>query len=485
MKVTIDLTNTAGYSPELGYTVKFEAKRLIGSATVPGRVITPAPATVTLKSGKGEITLEPGPHICMIRAGNYRSSNKISFTVPDGIEEMTFRELLDGQFEYDPEVVQEAQQYMIKAREWYQKSEASATRAEKTVGNAEAVLAARTAAEEFRDQANTSAVNAAASSVESAQSASDSAAARDAAVAAQEGSETARDTAVTAQGEATASADRAESQAVRSERSADVSRGYNDNAWKARQQSIDAKTEAVAAKDDAVAAKESAQASATDAQSSAAAAAQSEGVATTAATDAAAGVRSELSGLVSTASGHASSAASSAADAAQSAQDAASVVSDGVADASTSMKGKVKLAGDLAGTADAPTVPGLEGKSDKGHEHTVSQVDGLQLALDGKVSATATGNRVYVTDSSGNQTAISWQSGTAAADSVAVRGSGGRLLVGDPAVSGHAATKAYVDTAVTTVKTTAEAAFPASKIQIVTALPDSPLDGTIYLVTGA
>ena len=68
---------------------------------------------------------------------------------------------------------------------------------------------------------------------------------------------------------------------------------------------------------------------------------------------------------------------------------------------------------------------------------------------------------------------------------MAVRGSGGRLLVGDPAVSGHAATKAYVDTAVTTVKTTADAALPASKIQVVTALPDEPLDGTIYLVTEA
>lgn len=98
-----------------------------------------------------------------------------------------------------------------------------------------------------------------------------------------------------------------------------------------------------------------------------------------------------------------------------------------------------------------------------------------------KVDRTSTGNRVYATDPSGNQTALAWQSGTAAADSVAVRGSGGRLLVGDPTVSGHAANKAYVDA----VKTTANAALPASKIQVVSALPASPVAGTIYLVTGA
>jgi hypothetical protein len=38
------------------------------------------------------------------------------------------------------------------------------------------------------------------------------------------------------------------------------------------------------------------------------------------------------------------------------------LVSGGVADATTTSKGKVQLAGDLAGTADAPTVPALAGK---------------------------------------------------------------------------------------------------------------------------
>src|SRR5476651_488275 len=42
-----------------------------------------------------------------------------------------------------------------------------------------------------------------------------------------------------------------------------------------------------------------------------------------------------------------------------------SLKSTAVPDASPSTRGKIQLAGDLAGTATAPTVPGLVGKIDK------------------------------------------------------------------------------------------------------------------------
>lgn len=49
--------------------------------------------------------------------------------------------------------------------------------------------------------------------------------------------------------------------------------------------------------------------------------------------------------------------------------------SDGTAkDASTTTKGVVQLAGDLSGTAAAPTVPGLASKADSGHTHTASSI---------------------------------------------------------------------------------------------------------------
>ena len=404
--------------------------------------ITAEPSWVNLVDGAASMSLEPGPVVGKI-TGNGRT-HALSFTVPSQDEDVDFLDLLGTGYEYAPEVVGQAQQAAREARASASDAAASAA----VVGSAERVLAAEAASETAQSAAEAARDAAASSATASAQSASDSAAARDAAVVAQGGAESAqaaaesaRDAAVVAQGKAEV----AEGGAATAKSAAEAARDAASGS------ASDASSSSAAADSSATAAAQSASAaagSASDAQASAAAAAQSEGVAATAATDAADGVRSELSGLVSAASGHADDAAGSAAAAAQSAQDAASVVADGVPDASTTMKGKVKLAGDLAGTADAPTVPGLAGKADTSHTHTVADVTGLQSALGGKVSTTSTGNRVYVTDSSGNQTALMWQSGTAAADSVAVRGAGGRLLVGEPTASGNAATKNYVDTAV-------------------------------------
>lgn len=60
----------------------------------------------------------------------------------------------------------------------------------------------------------------------------------------------------------------------------------------------------------------------------------------------------------------ATNAQTSADAAAQSAADAADTVSSGVPNATTTAKGAIILAGDLAGTYDAPTVPGLANKAD-------------------------------------------------------------------------------------------------------------------------
>ena len=49
--------------------------------------------------------------------------------------------------------------------------------------------------------------------------------------------------------------------------------------------------------------------------------------------------------------------------------------------ATASAPGSIRLSGDLGGTAQAPTVPGLAGKADSVHTHTSSQVDGLDDEL--------------------------------------------------------------------------------------------------------
>ena len=373
------------------------------------------------------------------------------FVVPDQDDELDFLDLLDTQYEYPNEVVGQAQQAAREARASANDAAASAA----IVGSAEAVLAAEAASEAAQSAAESARDAAASSASASASSASDSAAARDAAVvaqggaeSAQAGAESARDAAVVAQGKAESAEDGAVAAKSAAESARDTAAGS----------ASDASASATAADGSATAAAQSAStaaSSASDAQSSAAAAAQSEGVAATAATDAADGVRSELSGLVSAASGHASDAAGSAAAAAQSAADAASVVSDGVPDASTTMKGKLRLSGDLAGTADNPTVPGLATKADTSHTHAVADVTGLQSALDGKVSTTSIGNRLHGTSSGGNQTLVQYANG-AMANTVAYRGTGATLPVGEPTESSHATTKTYVDDVVATRATTAQ-----------------------------
>lgn len=442
---SVDATLTSG-------TITVWSPRLRPGGTA---AITGEKRETLLVSGEASLDLEPGPVVGHITGDG--ATHQLKFTVPSQDETVEFLDLLEEGYSYEPEIVQAAQQAAREARAAAQAAAASAA----VVGSAEAVLAAEAASEASRVAAESARDAAASSASASAQSASDSAAARDAAVvarggaeSAQDGAESAQDAAVVAQGKAELAEDGAVAARSGAEDARDAAAGF----------ASDASASATAADGSATAAALSASAaagSASDAQASAAAAAQSEGVAATAATDAADGVRSELSGLVSTASGHADDAAGSAAAAAQSAQDAASVVSDGVPDASTTIKGKVQLAGDLAGTADAPTVPGLAGKANTSHTHAIADVTGLQSALDAKVTSTSTGTRLYGTTSGGSQTQVQYANG-ATANTVAYRGTGGTLPVGEPTDSPHATTKNYVDTAVSSkASTTAMNARPA------------------------
>ncbi|AIT62187.1 hypothetical protein [Corynebacterium doosanense] len=175
---------------------------------------------------------------------------------------------------------------------------------------------------------------------------------------------------------------------------------------------------------------------ATNAAGSASTASQKAGLATSAANTAsqkaadAAGSASASSGSASTASQKADLAtsaantastkaadsAASAAAAAASEKKAADTAAAGVADATTTAKGKVKLAGDLAGTADAPTVPALAGKANTGHTHPRADVTGLTS-----------------------------ESVTPTASTVVLRDGAGRAQVAAPAVDADVSTKKYVD----------------------------------------
>lgn len=78
------------------------------------------------------------------------------------------------------------------------------------------------------------------------------------------------------------------------------------------------------------------------------------------------------------------------------------------ADATTSAKGVIQLAGDLAGTAAAPTVPGLGGKASAGANSDITSLSGLTTALSigqgGTGSSTRQGAINALTDASGATT---------------------------------------------------------------------------------
>lgn len=99
-----------------------------------------------------------------------------------------------------------------------------------------------------------------------------------------------------------------------------------------------------------------------------------------------------------------------------------------VADATASSKGIVQLAGDLAGTAAAPTVPGLANKANTAHSHVVADVSGLQTTLDSKAATSHSHSLDSLTDvsTSGatNGQSLVYQSGSWSPATVS-SGSGG------------------------------------------------------------
>jgi hypothetical protein len=155
-------------------------------------------------------------------------------------------------------------------------------------------------------------------------------------------------------------------------------------------------------------------------------------------------------------------------------QYADSLVSGGVADATTTSKGKVQLAGDLAGTAAAPTVPGLAGKVGTGRQILAGTglTGGGDLTADRTLSATdATTGGKGIVQLAGDL------AGTAAAPTVpglASKVGSVTALDGTITISGTATAPTVGVNAIPESKVTGLVADLAAKVASVTAA-----DGTI------
>lgn len=104
------------------------------------------------------------------------------------------------------------------------------------------------------------------------------------------------------------------------------------------------------------------------------------------------------------------------------------------------------MAGDLAGTADNPSVPGLATKADRGHTHPIAEVTGLSAAIDGKVDKRTAGADV-VYGFGGPESGGAYRvSSTYAGDRIVQRDSFGNVdLPFAPHGPGNATSKKYVD----------------------------------------
>ena len=263
-----------------------------------------------------------------------------SFVVPDQSGRLNFVDLLEDQFEYPAEVVGQAQLAAREARGFAKDARLAADR----VGSAEQI---KTWTE----------------------SSSEDAAAADASAAAAAGSES---VAVTKAGEADTSADAAKVSEDAAKASESAAAGSASAAASDRAAASVSATAAKSSEDAAKASESAAKQSETSASSSATAAAD--------ARDSAQAFAGSAQTQAQAAQSQADRSKTEADRAAVSAAQAADAAATGVPDATTSAKGKVRLAGDLAGTADAPTVPGLANKADLvGGQVPTSQLPAVAL----------------------------------------------------------------------------------------------------------
>ena len=358
--------------------------------------VTGEPKITVIQAGRFTIEdVEPGPAQLTIQGNGV--THDVRVDVPDE-DEVDFLDLLDDVYDWEPAQISAVKLAAREARKAADEAGriASAFRgAEQLEGWAESASGDASAAAQSAGEAASSAEAAAGSAAEAADSAS--AAAVSAGEAAGETSALVRsefEGMLSGAGAARDAAGVSEANAAQSEAGA---AGHADLAEQH-------KTAAELARDDAAQSKSDAALSASSADGAAGAAATSASNAAKSESSAAAHAQDALgyAGQAEDARDESRTARDEAVQAAENAQQGApsdgwkktelsQPVQDSLSRADTALQsmpvateqapGAIRLSGDLGGTAQAPTVPGLAGKADAVHTHSSSQVDGLDAAL--------------------------------------------------------------------------------------------------------
>ena len=396
-------------------------------------------------SGVAEVEVDPGSVLVQFRCGTSVDTNPIEVAVPRQDEPVSLRALLEGVFQYEEPVVSAVTRLVEEARRitsllgsaeqikaWTEESEADAqaagvsaaaakdsetvavTKAGEADASAQAAKMSEDAAKASESAAAGSAGSAAADRSAAGVSATEAKSSEDAAKASES---VAKQSETNASSSATAAADArdsahayagaAQTQAQSAQASAGTATTKAGEASLSASVAKDAEGKAKVSEDSAAASAAAAGESESAAASSASAAGVSETnakdseTAAKASEDSAASsasvatdARDSAQSFANTAQTHAHAAqtqgdrAQTEADrAAASAAEAAETASSGIPDATASTKGKVLLAGDLGGTADAPTVPGLADKADLvGGQVPTSQLPSVALVKPNSVT---------------------------------------------------------------------------------------------------
>lgn len=407
-----------------------------------GVAVMPDADQVPIKAGK--FTTEVTPGRCRVRVVVGSADALFDVNVPDQ-DEIAFSTLLEDVVEYEPAVISEVARLVDEARrltsvlgsaeqidQWVRSagedaaaagasasaaagSEATAAakageadasaqaakvsedaaKASETsaAGSASAVASDRAAAgvsateaKSSEDAAKVSETAAKQSETSASSSATAAADARDSAQAYAGGAQTQAQAAQASAGTATTKAGEASLSASVAKDAEGKAKDSEDSAAASAAAAGESEVNAAASASAAGESEVNAQGSETAAESSAASAADSAAVAVDA--------RDSAESFAGSAQTHAHAAqtqgdrAQTEADrAAASAAEAAETASSGIPDATASTKGKVLLAGDLAGTADAPTVPKLASKADLvGGQVPTSQLPAVALVKPNSVS---------------------------------------------------------------------------------------------------
>ena len=323
------------------------SERLRPGGTV---MVTSERRQVPIVEGFFEVGLIPGPTEMVIAASGI--NHPLTVNVPSDVDEVDFQELVGAEHSWEPEVVQAAQQAAAESRR-------QADRSKQFRDESEALYGDLSAVQQARDD-STAAASAAATSESNAAASESNAAASEEAAATSEGNASSsaaaalssRNAAASSESNAADSAELAGQHAAQT--TADVATSLEH-----RIATGNARNVAGTYRDQAQAAQEAAESAQDGAETAQAGAVQ-------AVSDASAQIVADTQGHATAAATSASNASSSASQArqdrilAEQAREGAEDIALGaIPGATTAAKGLVQLSGDLSGTAEAPTVPGL------------------------------------------------------------------------------------------------------------------------------